>query len=98
MSECICSSCKNLKSVIDENDIEGNRIEEMCEFGFPSEACAMCELDGCDLTCSHYVVDEADPIKVVTKNCAICNTALEVVVGSAEEGDVYCVTCYLAKH
>ncbi|GAB6110208.1 hypothetical protein [Fusibacter bizertensis] len=98
MSECICSSCKNLKSVIDENDIEDNRIEEVCEFGFPADDCSSCELDGCELTCSHYVVDEADSIRVITKNCAICNTELEVVAGSVDEADVYCVSCYLTKH
>ncbi len=98
MSECICSSCKNLKSIIDENDIEGNSINEVCEFGFPAEGCEDCELDGCDLTCSNYVSDDVMQVQVVTKNCALCHTELEVVAGSAEEGAVYCVSCYLSKH
>jgi len=97
MSECICSRCKNLKSIIDENDLDDPCINEVCEFGFPAEGCSECELDGCDLTCSHFVSDEIETEEMIVKHCVICHSELKVVAGNSD-ADVYCVSCYLNKH
>lgn len=95
MQTCICSSCKNLKSVIDEND-EENGIVETCEFDFPSEDCSECELDGCALTCEHYSSDQADESFILVK-CRNCDTELKVSTRNDENAEVYCVSCYLSK-
>lgn len=96
--ECICSSCRNLKSVLDENDVDSG-IYEVCEFGFVSEACETCELDGCALTCAHYVSDDEDgdaqDAGIIVK-CARCSKEI-VLQSNSEVGEVYCVGCYLNK-
>lgn len=94
--ECICSSCKNLKSIIDEKDVTGNSIVEVCEFGFVSEDCIACELEGCELTCEHYEMVKAEE-QYVIKHCARCHKELKLVAGKAEEGEHFCVACYLSK-
>ena len=92
--ECICSSCKNLKSVLDENTEE---IYEICEFGFVSEACESCELEGCELTCAHYVRDDADlEDNGIVVKCAGCSKEIVLQANSAVD-EVYCVACYLNK-
>lgn len=93
MTECICSSCKNLKGVMDEN----SAVEEYeCEFGFPSDECSDCESGECELSCSQYVCDdEQDECRVL--KCSACGRKLTQVCGDAEEGEVYCVECYLKK-
>ena len=90
MSECICSSCKNLKNIIDEE----SGIEECeCEFGFPSDQCEECEVDECDITCEHFEeMEEIVPIKV---ECSKCGKILEKLHGDDDGGDVYCMDCYL---
>ncbi len=98
MQTCVCSSCKHLKSFIDENALEDNSINEVCVFGYPAEGCSTCDLEGCDHTCSHYEVEDSEDVQVIMKNCAICNKALEVVEGSSDVEAVYCVPCYLSKH
>ncbi len=95
MQTCICSSCKNLKSVIDENDDE-NSIIETCAFDFPSEACSECDLDGCERTCDHYINDEEDEKFVIIK-CRGCGTELSVAPRNDGVSEVYCVNCYLSK-
>ena len=95
MSSCICSTCKNLKSVADEEDIEGNGIIESCEFGFPSEDCETCELEGCELTCDHYVSDMGAEDFIMT-TCAKCGVSLRLMA-NRQDGEVYCIDCYLQK-
>ncbi len=101
MSECICSSCKNLKSVISEsmiseNDTDKNGIAEeyVCEYGFPSEDCEVCEEDTCELTCDNFVSDVSEDSFVLSK-CTKCGKELKLVPNNDEDGEVYCVTCYL---
>ena len=96
MSECICSSCKNLKSIIDENDIDKNGIVEECEYGFPSENCSDCEEDECELTCDNYM-SYCEEEKTVISKCNKCGKELKLVSSNGEYGEVYCVTCYLNK-
>jgi len=100
MSECICSSCKNLKSVTDENNIDEDGIAEEyeceCEYGFPAENCSDCEEDGCELTCDNYMSYHEEE-KIVISKCNKCGKELELVGSNNEDGEVYCVTCYLNK-
>ncbi|MHC1750610.1 MAG: hypothetical protein AB9856_20255 [Cellulosilyticaceae bacterium] len=96
MSECICSSCKNLKSVMDEQDCDQNNITEVCEFGFPSEECSYCEADGCELTCDNYVEDCEEDNFIISK-CSQCGKELKVASNNEEDGPVYCLDCYLSK-
>jgi hypothetical protein len=98
MSECICSSCKNLKSIIDENDMDKNGIAEEyeCEYGSPSEKCSDCEEDTCELTCDNYISD-CEEEKIIISKCIKCGKELKIVSGNNEDGEVYCVTCYLNK-
>ncbi len=96
MNECICSTCKNLKSVIDENENEDNGITETCEFGFPSEACITCEADHCELSCAHYEKEiESECVK--TSKCSKCGIELNHISKDQENGEIFCLTCYLSK-
>jgi len=102
VKECICSSCANLKSIFDENGDEINGITEVCEFGFPSEECIECELDGCDLTCAHYeeeIESEEESAQEGEQviNCAGCGKALKSATKNNYDNVVYCVDCYLSK-
>lgn len=94
--ECICSSCKNLKSLLDENDVDSG-IYETCEFGFVSDDCETCELDGCELTCAHYASDMEPSIdEGILVKCVRCSK--EIVLQAHDQVDeVYCVSCYLSK-
>ncbi|MEG0013439.1 MAG: hypothetical protein RR618_02610 [Cellulosilyticaceae bacterium] len=96
MSTCICSSCKNLKSIINEIDHDANGITEACEFGFPSESCLDCEEDHCELTCNHYIED-CEEEKFSISKCSKCGKELKVASSNVEVGSVYCPTCYLNK-
>ncbi len=98
MNECICSSCKNLKSFIDEKGTESNSVVEGCDYGFPSDSCEDCALEGCELTCTHYEKDQEEVEQFIIKNCAKCNVELKVTSSKADFGDVFCVTCYLSKN
>jgi len=92
MSECICSSCKNLKNTYNEDE-EINEYE--CEFGFPSDCCNECSGEQeCDETCAHYMPDilEAKPLIV---ECRGCGCRMEMHTADTDAGDVYCVECYL---
>lgn len=92
MKECICSTCRNLKGMIGEN---GSVEEYVCEFGYPSEeACCECETEECDLTCSHYLCDE-EQTETRILFCKACGKELRQVCSDVEEGDVFCMDCYL---
>lgn len=94
MSECICSSCKNLKGIIGE---QGEVEEYECKFGFPSNKCEECEGEECSETCSNYLSDEAEDIKV-TVNCKGCGKAIEKVFSDGGNNDeVFCINCYLSN-
>ncbi len=93
MQECICSSCRNLKGVTDEN----GAVEVFeCEYGYPSDACEQCEAGECELTCTHYVSDEEQAEPVVVK-CSTCGRELMQVCSNDEEGSVQCINCYLSN-
>lgn len=88
MKECICNTCRNLKEVEEEQYI--------CEFGFPDAACEQCENEGCDRECSHYAGETV--VEVLTEvQCCICGKTLRKMIDEEEEGDVYCIDCYLAR-
>lgn len=91
MSECICSSCKNLKSIFGD---EGSQDGFECIHGFPSESCDDCETGECELTCNNYISDEESDIPVVLK-CSTCGRELVQVCSNSEEGRVQCIECYL---
>lgn len=99
MSTCICSTCKNLKTIIDQIDADGNEMTEVCAFGFPSESCSDCETDQCELTCEHYIeeVEEEEEEAFIIVQCATCGKELKVVASKEEAGAVYCPECYLEK-
>lgn len=95
MGECICSSCKNLKAIIDDNGAADNYE---CSFGFPSEECNDCSVDPdnceCDFTCDNYECDDETDIPVVL-NCKGCGKELRQVCSDGKDGDVFCIDCYL---
>ncbi len=91
MRECICSSCKNLKGIIDEN----GAIEEYeCEFGFPSDNCSDCEVEECELACTHYESDEDETESIIVR-CHLCGKELKQFDSDTNEGRIYCVDCFL---
>ncbi len=95
MKECICSTCGNLKTYVDEDALEGDGIYESCEFGYPEETCEACNVDGCDLTCSNYVTELlTEGVKTVP--CSICGTQVETATQN-DHAEVFCVSCYLKK-
>jgi hypothetical protein len=90
MSECICNTCRNLKSVLEES---GAVDQYECSYGFPSDNCSECDGEGCEISCVHYADDEEDmPVKV---KCARCGRELEQLCSENGEGEVYCAGCYL---
>lgn len=91
MSECICSSCKNLKSILND---EGAEDGCECIHGFPSESCSDCETGECELSCSFYISDEEPDAPIILK-CSTCGRELVQVCGNSEEGRVQCIECYL---
>lgn len=91
MHECICSSCRNLKGIADENGAV--EIFE-CIYGYPSENCDTCEISECELSCNHYISDEEQTEPIVVQ-CATCGKELHQVCGNDEEGSVQCIDCYL---
>lgn len=92
MGECICSSCRNLKGVMNES----GAIEEYeCEFGFPSEDCAECDEEECSIVCRNYMCDEEEETAVI--KCAGCGKELKQLCSDNEDADAYCVDCYLNK-
>lgn len=93
MSECICNTCKNLKGIVNE---EGNVEEYHCEFGFPSDSCADCQVEECDVQCDWYVCDDEQENVVVVK-CQGCGKELKQVCSDTQEGDVYCLDCFMKK-
>ncbi len=96
MNRCICSNCKNLKSIVDEGSLDANEITEECEFDFPSEECLDCELEGCELNCEYFEnLDSEREYK--TSRCKKCGHELQYVAVDCEEDEVYCVACYLSK-
>lgn len=91
MAECICSSCKNLKGIVDDNG-EVNNYE--CQYGYPSESCGDCDTAECDITCENYISDEQEDTAAVIR-CEGCGRELTQVCGDNGEGSVYCMDCYL---
>jgi hypothetical protein len=93
MKECICSSCANLKGVINEN---GAVEEYECEFGYPDDACLSCEVDECEYTCNHFRPDDEtiEPTKI---NCSKCGKELTQASGDDDDGEVFCIDCYLKQ-
>ena len=91
MAECICSSCRNLKGIMNE---EGAVEEYDCEFGFPSDECFSCETGECGLACSHFLCDDGQEEPKVLK-CKACGRELSQVCSDDGEGEVYCLDCYL---
>ena len=94
MSECICNSCKNLKGIIDDS---GAVEEYECEFGFPSEKCSECDGEGCDLFCTHFVIEDDEEIFVSVK-CAVCGRELSQAGNDNGDGKIYCIDCYLERN
>lgn len=93
MNECLCSSCRNLKSRINKD--EGDVIFE-CEYGYPDESCETCDKEQCRADCSHYMPDnEIDEVRIV--KCIICGKELKKAYEDNEEGATYCFDCYLNK-
>lgn len=91
VGECICSSCKNLKYVVNEDRDQG---EYICEFGFPSPACEDCQSEECGETCSNYRSDdEGDEPRIV--HCKCCGKELQTVIDDDGESEVFCLDCYL---
>lgn len=88
---CICDNCKNLKTKAGEN--EGELIAS-CEFGFLSDDCDNCDLDGCDLNCENFV--ELPEVESVTFSCVSCGKNI-VGFSDATGDDVYCIDCFLKK-
>lgn len=93
---CVCSTCKNLKSIIDDADEANQSIIETCEFDFPSEACYECELDGCELTCEHYESDILEDAFIMT-TCKKCGQDIRLMARTMDHSEQYCVSCYLNK-
>lgn len=96
MGKCICSSCKNLKLIINENGESG---EYECEFGFPSEKCVDCNEENCSETCSEYICDELDE-EIVSVNCEYCGRELKKIFKENEdkEGRILCIDCFLKEN
>lgn len=91
MSECICSSCRNLQGIIDED----GKVEQFeCVFGYPSESCGECDSEECELTCDHYVSDE-EQAEMMIVHCMTCGKELQQVCGNDEAGKVQCIDCFL---
>lgn len=102
MQECICTRCKNLKSVStpslelnDDLDTNSTEILYECEFGYPDEQCIDCEVDACELTCEHFVPETTSaPIKI--GHCASCGKELQLIQNE-DDGDVFCIDCFLNR-
>lgn len=102
MRECICSQCKNLKSVsvqpdinADDNNSVSQEITYECEYGYPDEQCETCETDECELTCEHFIPEQVDA-DLVKRQCASCGKEL-LLHDDDNDGDVYCFDCYLKR-
>lgn len=91
MVECICSSCRNLKGIIDDS---GEVAEFQCKFGFPSEQCANCQDEACEETCAHYLSDE-EITEMMTVKCKKCGKELSQACSDDDDGEVYCINCFL---
>jgi hypothetical protein len=98
MNPCICQQCKNLRITEVEAEInETNEVEiQECDYDFPSEACVTCEDLECDLTCEHFE-SMSHQDEFIIAYCATCNKELKLATQNDEEGDVYCVSCYLKQ-
>lgn len=96
MNECICSSCKNLKCNILG---EGDDLNFVCQFGFPSEECGICEDSECEkaINCSNYEAD-SDEGELVIVNCKKCGKELKKAFDDNTEGEIMCVDCYLENN
>jgi len=93
MSDCICSSCRNLKGIIDEN---GAVEVYECVYGYPSEKCDSCESGECELSCANYINDENEEGMVVVR-CATCGRELHKMYSDKEEGRYQCIECFLKE-
>ncbi len=94
MSECICCNCRNLIGVISD---EGGIKEYECQYGYPSEQCSECEEEeGCTCECSHYEADQEEK-ENETVVCAGCGKLLVKACKDNEQGEIYCMECFLRK-
>ena len=93
MRECICSSCRNLKGIIDEN---GAVDVFECVYGYPSESCDTCETGECEAACSNFI-DDDEQAEMVAVQCATCGKELHQVCSNDEAGNVQCIDCYLKE-
>lgn len=93
MKECICSTCVHLHDVLGENGPTG---ETECQYGFPGEACDTCESGECELECANWK-DAEDTPTMVTVRCAACGKEMQADADDGEDGEVFCVQCYLAR-
>lgn len=93
MKECICSNCQNLKSIIPDDSEE---VSFECEFGYPSFGCEGCQESECDkeITCSNYIFESSEE-ELVSVNCKKCGRELKKALNEKEDGDIYCVQCFL---
>jgi hypothetical protein len=93
MKECICSTCVNLLEIVNE---QGPTGDFECEHGYPGEQCESCETQECDLECKFYKSeDEAETL--VTVQCKICGKSMQGMAADGDDGDVFCIDCYLKK-
>jgi len=81
------------EDAIDVLDIVGEVDEYECEYGFPSEECLECTVDGCELTCDHFELDVPQESTFIA-NCADCGIELKLASNN-DDGEVYCVSCFL---
>ena len=91
MGECICNGCLNLKGIVDDS---GAVDKYECEFGFPSDKCTECNVEDCDLACTHFMLDDEEVVSTKVQ-CVACGKELDKVCGDSNDGDVYCINCYL---
>lgn len=95
MRECVCGACAHLRDIIGENGPTG---DTECIYGYPGTGCETCESDQCayDYDCPHWMDADTEP-NLVTVRCALCGKELSAQAEDREDGEVYCVTCYLKR-
>lgn len=93
MGECICTSCKNLRKIIDEDS--GEELYE-CEFGYPSDTCIDCCEGECNLTCRNFEEDTDEEVFILV-NCKGCGKEIRKIYKDGNEGEVFCIDCYLKR-
>ncbi len=90
---CICSDCRNLKAVIDE---ESGETDYECRYGYPSEGCRECNEDQCAVQCPNFIEDSEFEGRLV--KCGSCGKEMLQAAENGEDGEVYCINCYLERN